>query len=90
MNKYILFDADVLIYRCAWSEQESDEAEAKLKLDELIGSIIQEVDPYGTGKNRKFFLTGRGNFRYDIAKTAVYKGNRKDTEKPKHFSLLRE
>lgn len=90
MSKYILFDGDVLVYRCAWSEQESDEDQAKLKLDELISNIIQEVDPYGTSKNRKFFLTGRGNFRYDIAKTAVYKGNRKDTEKPKHLGTLRE
>lgn len=90
MTKYILLDGDVLIYRCAWSEQESDEDQAKLKLDELISNIIQEVDPYGTSKNRKFFLTGRGNFRHAVAKTAVYKGNRKDTEKPKHFNLLRE
>ena len=89
MNKYILFDADVLVYRCAWAEQESSEEEAKLKLDELIGNIINEVDPWGTSKNRKFFLTGKGNFRHEIAKTAVYKGNRKEVEKPVHFSALR-
>ena len=90
MNKKLLFDGDVLVYRCAWSEQESDEDTAKAKLDELIGQIINEVDPYGSPSNRKFFLTGRGNFRNDIAKTAVYKGNRKATEKPIHFQTLRE
>jgi 5'-3' exonuclease len=90
MNKTILFDADVLAYRCSWAEQESDEETAKLKLDELIGHIVEEVDAYGTSKNRKFFLTGKGNFRHDIAKTAVYKGNRKEQERPKHLSLLRE
>jgi 5'-3' exonuclease, N-terminal resolvase-like domain len=90
VDKYILFDADVLVYRCAWAEKDSDEATALLKMDELIGHIYEEVDPYGTSKNRKFFLTGKGNFRYDIAKTAVYKGNRKDTEKPKHFAALRD
>lgn len=90
MHKYILFDADVLAYRCAWSEQESDEEEAKLKLDELIGQITGEIDPWGDWSNRRFYLTGKGNFRYDIAKTAVYKGNRKDLEKPKHFSMLRD
>jgi len=90
MNKKLLFDGDVLVYRCAWSEQESDEDTAKAKLDELIGQIINEVDPYGSPSDRKFFLTGRGNFRNDIAKTAVYKGNRKATEKPIHFQTLRE
>lgn len=90
MDKYILFDADVLCYRCAWSEQDSTEEEAKLKLDELIGQIIGEVDPWGTKRNRRFFLTGKGNFRYDIAKTAIYKANRKDTEKPKHFGALKD
>jgi hypothetical protein len=90
VDKYILFDGDVLAYRCAWSEQEADEDEAKLKLDELIGQIYNAVDPYGTSKNRRFFLTGKGNFRYDIAKTAVYKGNRKESERPKHLTLLRD
>jgi hypothetical protein len=35
------------------------------------------------------FLTGKGNFRYDIAKTAPYKGNRKDMKKPVHYDALR-
>ena len=88
-EKYLLFDADVLAYRSAWAEKDSDEETAKLKLDELIGHIIEEVDPWGTKSHRKFFLTGRGNFRNDIAKTAVYKGNRKDVEKPAHLDALR-
>lgn len=90
MNKKLLFDGDVLVYRCAWSEQESSEGQAKAKLDELIGQIVNEVDPYGSAKDRRFFLTGKGNFRNDIAKTAVYKGNRKATEKPIHFAALRD
>lgn len=82
-------DADVLAYRSAWSENTLSEETALLKLDELIGDILQEVDPYGTKSNQKYFLTGRGNFRHDIAKTAVYKGNRKDTEKPIHLAAIR-
>jgi 5'-3' exonuclease len=89
MNKYTLYDGDVLVYWSAWAEQESDTETAKLKLDELIGHIIEEVDPYGTKTHRKFFITGKNNFRHDIAKTAVYKGNRKDTEKPRHYQALR-
>jgi hypothetical protein len=89
MNKYILFDADVLAYRCAWSEKDSSAEEAVLKLEELISNIIGEVDPWGSKGNRYFFLTGKGNYRHDIAKTAVYKGNRKDTPKPEHLGILR-
>ena len=33
------------------------------------------------------FLTGRTNFRFDIAKSAPYKGNRNAVEKPKHLGV---
>ena len=33
---------------------------------------------------------GKGNFRYDIAVTAEYKGNRKDVEKPQHLEAIRK
>ena len=90
MTKYTLYDGDVLCYRSAWSEKDSTEDQAIMKLDELISNIIGEVDAWGTKSHRKFFLTGRGNFRHDIAKTAVYKGNRKDTPKPVHLGALRQ
>jgi hypothetical protein len=89
MNKHILLDGDVMVYRAAWSEQEGTEDEAIQKIDELLTAIWEAVDPYGTRLNRTVFLTGKGNFRTDIAKTAVYKGNRTNTEKPKYFSLIR-
>lgn len=36
------------------------------------------------------YLTGKTNFRNDIAKTAVYKGNRKDKIKPRHLQIVRD
>jgi hypothetical protein len=38
----------------------------------------------------ELFLTGKQNFRFDVAVTAPYKGNRKDKARPKHLPLLRE
>ena len=38
----------------------------------------------------KVFLTGGGNFRNDVAKTAIYKGNRADRELPDWFVDLKE
>lgn len=37
----------------------------------------------------KLFLTGRGNFRDEVATLTPYKGNRKDVEKPVHFAACR-
>jgi 5'-3' exonuclease len=38
----------------------------------------------------RVYLTGKGNFRNDIAVTAPYKGNRKDKEKPVHLEAIRK
>lgn len=89
MNKLILVDGDILTYRCAFAEKDKPADEAFLKMEELLSNIWEEVDPYGYSSNRKIFLTGSGNYRHDIAKTAVYKGNRKDTPKPEHLQGLR-
>ena len=36
------------------------------------------------------YLTGKANYRDDIAKTQTYKGHRLGVAKPKHFDLMRE
>jgi hypothetical protein len=36
------------------------------------------------------YLTGKDNYRHDIAKTKPYKGNRKDAPRPVHLHSLRE
>ena len=38
----------------------------------------------------KVYLTGKGNFRYDISVSHEYKGNRKDVEKPHHLQGIRK
>jgi 5'-3' exonuclease len=38
----------------------------------------------------KVYLTGKGNFRHDIAVTEPYKGNRKEKEKPVHLEAIRQ
>jgi len=35
------------------------------------------------------WITGKTNFRFEIATTVPYKGNRKDAPKPKHYDALR-
>ena len=86
IKKLAIIDADFLIYNVGFSCEDSTEREAKNRLTEWLTDIVYmrlECDDY------KAFLTGKNNFRYDIAKTVPYKGNRKDAVKPKHFDALR-
>lgn len=85
-KKLAIIDADFLVYHVGFSCEDSTEREAKNRLTEWLTDIVYmrlECDDY------KAFLTGKGNFRYAIATTVPYKGNRKDAVKPKHFDALR-
>jgi DNA polymerase-1 len=63
-----------------------------VKVDELMGFIIDEtVDfPFPSPEDYQTYLTGSTNFRFEIAKSYPYKGNRKATEKPKHLGTARD
>lgn len=80
-----LVDADILVYRFGFAS-DGDPAEFALaRISEFLDTLqmmdgIDEVWGY---------LTGSGNFRKEIAKTAPYKGNRV-MAKPYHYQLLRE
>jgi hypothetical protein len=80
-----LIDADVLVYRCGFSSEGLELPLAKWRLDEMVQSILEETEV----DNYFGWLTGKGNFRYDIAKTVPYKGNRV-APKPEHYISLRE
>ena len=78
LPKLALIDADVLVYRVAFaSEEESEEicfARAKELLFEIVYTELNCND-------YKAYITGSGNFRYLVATTAPYKGNRKEDRK---------
>jgi len=80
-----LVDADILVYRFGFAS-EGDPAEFALaRLSEFLDNLYIELsvdEVWG-------YLTGKGNFRNEIAVTAPYKGTR-IAEKPYHFQLLRE
>lgn len=86
LPKVALIDADVIVYRVAFASEEDEETLCLARAKDLIFEIVYTelaCDDY------KAYLTGPGNFRYMVAKTAPYKGNRKDTPKPKHYEALR-
>ena len=87
----VLTDADIVMYRSAWSANKETEEVALDKVDEVIGYIYNGTGGEFPDKDlHKFYLSGKGNFRYDIAVTAPYKGNRKGLESPQHKDAIRE
>lgn len=85
--KKLLIDADYLIYAAGFASEEDTEKYAKARLTESFEDMVYiklKAETYDA------FLTGKNNFRYEIAKTVPYKGNRVDMKKPKHYEALRE
>ncbi len=85
-NLTIVVDADSLIYRVSFSQEKQgvlmgSKEDAINQLEELIADIQQRCG----STNLEFHLTSGKNFRYDVAKTVPYKGNRKDMEKPRLY-----
>jgi 5'-3' exonuclease len=87
----VLVDGDIIAYRAAFATQDLTKKDATAKVDELMDFIIGEtVDfPFPSESDYQTYITGSTNFRFDIAKSAPYKGNRAATEKPKHLGLTR-
>lgn len=85
-----LIDGDVLVYEigfaCEYGKEEIPTFEyVKEVLDGRIEEICEAVQ---ATLPPKIFLTGKGNFREDIAKKKGYKENRKDSKKPFHYANI--
>jgi 5'-3' exonuclease len=80
-----LIDGDILVYRIGFASEDEPESIAIARCCEFIEDIIlfNGFDEY------QGYLTGKGNFRNEIAVTEPYKGNRK-APKPKHYQALRD
>lgn len=89
VNK-LLVDGDIVAYRAAWSVGDGYQWEMEDKVDELMEGIIRDTLLFSSGSDYKTYLTGKGNFRYDVAKTAAYKGNRVASVKPPLLSNARQ
>ena len=80
-----LIDGDILVYRIGFASENETESIAMARCSEFIEDLIL-FNGFGEYQG---YLTGKTNFRNEIAVTAPYKGNRK-AAKPKHYQLLRD
>lgn len=83
-----LVDADILNYRIGFATNNEPEDTAISTMAGFLEDLIMVDLP--TVQQWELYLTGKTNFRTEIATTAPYKGNRKGRDKPTHFHLLRE
>ena len=60
------------------------------EVDGIVDRIINKIKKDTKATDSVLFLTGKKNFRNDIATYAGYKEHRKSTEKPIHFDYVRE
>ena len=81
-----LIDADIILYRVAWAKKDETEEEVvENYLDEYFTTLQSS-----TGCSQYIgYLTGRNNFRYELAVSLPYKGNRVKKEKPVWKDFLR-
>jgi len=86
--QHALIDADILNYRIGFATNNEDESTAIRTMAGFLEDLLLFELP--ESQTWELFLTGKGNYRDDYAVTVPYKGNRKGSEKPKHYKLLRE
>lgn len=80
-----LIDADIVCYRIGFACETENEKITVARCAEFMEELVMKPwvgDYLG-------YLTGKNNFRMEIAKTEPYKGNRKQ-DKPVHYDLIRE
>jgi len=85
-----LVDADIVAYRAAAGTEGQSPRDTEEKVDLLMNYIVGETVVSPTKGSLECYLTGKGNFRYEVAKTTPYKGNRKDVVKPTNLPLARQ
>jgi len=83
----VLVDADIVAYSASFSKGVHSEESAKEQVDKVIEYIKNGTSTIDIGQY-SYFLTGKGNFRYDIVDD--YKANRKNSNKPEYIGFVRD
>ena len=85
----VLIDGDILAYRAAFATQDKLLKDAEEKVEILLDFVFEETLGWPDPDQFEVYLTGSNNFRYEIAKSFPYKGNRKANERPQYLSHVR-
>lgn len=84
--KTLAVDGDIIAYRTAAVCEEHFEGAVKAIIDTTLRDIATD-----TGiSNMRIYLSGEKNYRYDVAKTLPYKGNRATMVRPQFLPAARD
>jgi DNA polymerase-1 len=78
----------MLVYRVGFACDEESEDVAVQTLDNYLSEMVVDLSDHYTSSI--IYLTGKGNFRDEVAVTLPYKGNRTEKRVPVHKKLLRD
>jgi hypothetical protein len=81
MQGKVLVDGDIVAYRAAFSTQDMFPQDAEDKVDDLMDYILGETLMFPVPDDYEVYLTGSGNFRFDIAKSAPIQGKQEWSRK---------
>ena len=84
-EKVLNIDADIIVYSVGFAAAGEPVENALHSVKIMIHSML---DATGTSEY-ECFLTGKGNYRNEVATIKPYKGNRKQP-KPEHYAAIRE
>lgn len=82
-----LIDGDILVYRVGFSVDDPEEEKFAIS---RMGHFIENLLSVDGVEDFSGFITGKTNYRQDIATELTYKGNRAKARKPVHYDTLRE
>jgi|14_taG_2_1085336.scaffolds.fasta_scaffold05578_8 5'-3' exonuclease len=86
MSTLVGIDGDLIVYSCGFAADDEPLAHCLSTVKKMIHKIIDKTE----ATDYKLFLTGKGNFREEVATIAKYKGNREDNPKPFHYDAIRK
>ena len=81
-----IIDSDPLVYIVGFGHKGMPLGYQCKMMDEFIDNVFEAVE----ATNASFYLTGKGNYRFDVATILPYKGQRDKSHKPEYYDELRE
>lgn len=85
-EKVFAVDGDIIAYRTAAVCETHFEGAGYAILDSTFKEIVEETQI----SKMRIYLSGEKNFRYDIAKTKPYKGNRATMVRPQYLNAMKQ
>lgn len=81
-----IIDADPLVYIVGFGHKGMPLSYQKRMMDDFIDNIFEATE----ADSASLYLTGKGNYRFDVATILPYKGQRDKSHKPEFYEELRE